>query len=168
MTEPLAPPTPPGPSSRGLKIALVLSLALNLGVLGLVGGAWLHGRPDGPPRFARDLGFGPFTEALSPEDRRALVREFGRDMGDPRAFRREMRADLQELLQILRADPLDRAALEALFERMGARGQERLATGQRLLEERILAMSPEARRAFADRLDEGLRRGPRRDAEPGG
>jgi uncharacterized membrane protein len=146
-----------------LKIALFASLALNLGIIGIVVGALWHGRPDGPPRFARELGFGPFTEALSPEDRRALVRDFGRDLGDPRAFRREMRADMEELLRLLRAETLDRAALEALFARMRERGQQRLETGQRLLEQRILTMPPETRQAFADRLDDVLSRGPKRD-----
>jgi uncharacterized membrane protein len=159
MSDPTLPPQPPVPG-RGLRIALFVSVALNLCIIGLVGGALWHGRPEGGPRFARDLGFGPFTEALSPEDRRALVREFGRGEGGARAFRREMRADMETLLGLLRADPLDRDALGVLFARMAERGQERLETGQGLIEERILAMPPEARRAFADRLEAVLRRGP--------
>jgi hypothetical protein len=53
-------------TSRGVKIALALSVALNLAVAGLAVGAWLS--DDGPRRgMPRDLGFGPFSEALDPK-----------------------------------------------------------------------------------------------------
>ena len=45
-TAPTPPPvvtTPPGTTSRGVKIALALSVALNLAVAGLAVGAWLGG-----------------------------------------------------------------------------------------------------------------------------
>ena len=72
------PPTPaPAPalskSGRGLRIALAISVALNLAIAGLVAGAVLRNHaPGGREDVARELGFGPFTEALSREDRRAL------------------------------------------------------------------------------------------------
>ena len=75
MTDPVtspppAAPAPTGASVRGLKIALAVSVALNLAVAGVVVGAWMK---DGPSRgMPRDLSFGPFSEALGPEDRRAL------------------------------------------------------------------------------------------------
>ena len=93
MTE----PTAKIPSGRGLKIALAVSLALNLAVAGLVAGAWLSDH--GPRRdMPRDLSFGPFTEALSPQDRRALRREFLSRVPEFRAARQEARAEFDRLL----------------------------------------------------------------------
>ena len=67
---------------KGVKIALALSLALNLLVLGLVGGALLSfGLPGDrdDPRL-RTLGLGPFALALEREDRDEAV---FRDMAWP-------------------------------------------------------------------------------------
>ena len=66
--------TPPTRAPRWMKIVLALSLALNLAVAGLALGAFLK---DGPRRgMPRDLSFGPFTEAFSADDRRALREAF--------------------------------------------------------------------------------------------
>ncbi|EEW25663.1 periplasmic heavy metal sensor [Rhodobacter ferrooxidans] len=158
-----ANPTPPNPapvpatSSRWLRIALAVSLAINLGIAGMIGGALLtgHGRPDA---MLRDPGFGPFTEALEPDDRAALRRAFFARMPDFRAARRDRRADFAELLEVLRAEPFDAARLATAMERQNQRTAETLALGQQLMADHIAAMTPEARRGFADRLERGLRR----------
>jgi uncharacterized membrane protein len=164
----MADPTPSKPpsSGRGLKIALGLSLMLNLAVAGVVAGAALNQRAPGRADVVRDLGFGPFTEALSDEDRTALRRSFLREVPDFRDMRRTMRTDLVDMLAVLRAEPFDPAALESVFARQNARMSERLALGQRLLFDRVAAMTPAARAAFADRLEQSLmRRGGRGDRD---
>jgi len=155
---------------RGLRIALGVSVALNLLVAGLVVGAVLR---DGGPRdrMLRDLDFGPFTEALTREDRDALRRDFVARSGGFRDMRAEMRADFNALLAALRAEPFDIDAARAVLEGQQTRLQSRLVLGQDLLLERLAAMSPEARAAFADRLEQGLRRGGgdrERDGKHGG
>ena len=148
--------TKPG---KGLRIALALSVAVNLLIVGLVAGAVLReGGPRG--RMMGDLEFGPFTEALTREDRAALRQAFVQRMPDMRDMRRQMRADFAGLLAALRAEPFDAAALRAVMAGQSARMAERLAVGQDLLLERLEAMTPQARGAFADRLEERLRRGP--------
>ncbi len=145
------------PTTRRLKIALMLSLGVNLVILGMVGGALLHRWRDGPPEMTRDPGFGPFTEALDPEDRAALRRAFAReDGGNPLLFRREMRGELEAFLVLLRAEPLDETALAEQLGRMTAGAQARLQTAERLLLARFAEMSPEARQRFADRMEEIL------------
>jgi len=161
------PTTPAGPVSapgapRWMKVLLAVSLALNLGVLGLVGGAALHGAGDRGRPDVRDIGFGPFTEALSPQDRQELRRAFLRDGGNPRAMRQMMRNEVGALLQVLRSEPLQEADLRAVFSQFQQRGQERLDLGQRLLADRIIAMSPDDRARFADRLEEVMARGGKR------
>lgn len=166
---PPAPPVPPVPSRKGLRIALGISVALNLLVAGLVAGAVLR---DGDPRarMVRDLDFGPFTEALSPRDRDALRREFVARAPEMRDVRRAMRDDLETFLTVLRSEPFDAAALAVVMDNQDGRMARRVELGQELLLERLAAMSPDERAAFADRLERRLRRGGGNDGpgRPGG
>lgn len=168
--DPTPPPPPPPRSLRGLRIALAVSVALNLLVAGVVAGAIL--REGGPrDRMVRDLDLGPFTEALSQADRAAIRRDFLARMPEMREARRAMRADFEALLALLRAEPFEADSLRQVMAGHRARMQERLDLGQDLLLQRLEAMPPEARRAFADRLEDRLRRGPRgagRDGENAG
>jgi uncharacterized membrane protein len=146
--------------NRGLRIALAVSVAVNLGILGMVAGAWFnHASPNGRGGDFRDLGFGPFTEALSPADRVALRKAFIAKMPDLREARRAMRQTQQDLLAALRADPFDRARLEAVLVTQSDRSASQLAMGQALLKDLLLQMTPEARLGFADRLEERLSHG---------
>ena len=65
-------PVPPSKSGRGVRIALAISLGVNLAVVGVFAGAMLRDGHGMRGSMVRDLGFGPFTEALSREDRRAM------------------------------------------------------------------------------------------------
>lgn len=165
MTDPMTPTPPAAPApipafGRGLKIAFAISLAFNLLVLGLIAGAWLRNGPPGHG-MPRDLSFGPFTEALGPEDR-AAIRETIRERKDAwREGREAAKAEFVTLLAVLRADPFDPAALDAALAAIVARSANRLALGQELLTERIGAMASADRLAFADRLEGALRRGTR-------
>ena len=152
------PAPPPVRSGKGLRIALALSVALNLLVVGVVAGALLR---DGDPRgrVVRDLDFGPFTEALSPRDREALRREFVARAPEMREIRQQIRADLETLLGVLRREPFDAATLQAVMDNQQGRMARRIEIGRELLVERLATMSPDERSAFADRLEQRLRRG---------
>jgi uncharacterized membrane protein len=167
MTEPesppqtVSPPVPPPRGARWIKAALVASVALNLAVAGLVLGAWLS---DGPRKgMPRDLSFGPFSEALSDTDRRALRKDLMGRAGEFRTSREAARADFETLLATLRADPFDPAAMTAALTAIETRNAERLELGRSLIETRLIEMSVEERMAFADRLEKGLRRGGGKD-----
>lgn len=162
---PVAPPPVAPVGNRGLRIALALSVALNLAVVGVVAGALWRAGGDGRPSAAlRDLGFGPFAAALTDEDRRALRRDFLRRAPDLRAARAEMRAEMTEVLAVLRADPFAPDRLRQALDQATARTADRMALGRGLLFDHIAAMTPEARRAFADRLERAMTRG--RGADP--
>jgi len=148
---------------RGLRLALAASVALNLAVLGLIGGVMLgHGGPGGRGPAVRDLGFGPFTEALTPADRTELRLRFLADNARLGPERRAARAETQALLDVLRADPFDATALDAAMQAQAARMESRLRLGQTLIGAYLAEMSTADRRAFADRLEATLqRRGPK-------
>lgn len=152
------PPVTPAPSTaRGVKIALALSVALNLAVAGLVAGAWMG---DGPHRgMPRDMSFGPFSAALDSDDRRAIRRALMERLGEFREQRAAAQAEFETLLTALRADPFDAGALKSALAALEARNAERLELGRSLIETRLIEMSPEERAAFADRLEKGLNRG---------
>ena len=162
MAAPELPPAAvPVRTGRGLRIALGLSLAVNLLVLGLVGGAVLHGPPE---RFhdSRDMSFGPFAEALRPEDRKALRREIFERAPELREGRERRRQDLAGLLQALRADPFDPAGIEAVMSAQQDRLAGQLALGAAVIRDHLIALPAAERLAFADRLEATLSRGPDR------
>ena len=141
---------------------LPLSLTANLLVVGLIGGAALrHAFEEGGggPMAVRDLGFGPFTAALSRDDRDALRRSFTIRAGELRDLRPAGRAEFDRLLAALRAVPFDLAVVKAEMSRQRERMAERLGLGQDLLVERIAAMSDAERADFADRVAGALRHG---------
>ena len=157
----------PQSSGRWLRIALAISLAVNLGIAGVVAGAMF--RNHGPMQdgmIAKDLGFGPFTEALSKEDRGALRRAFLAKVPELRDGRRAMRKDFTALLDQLRAVPFDQSALRAVFDRQNVRNTDRLKLGQELIFDLVVSMTDEARQAFAARLEDQLARGPQRRDKP--
>lgn len=154
---PVTPP-PAGATSRGVKIALAISMALNLAVAGLAVGAWLNG---GPRDMPRDMSFGPFSAALDSDDRQAIRRALLDRMGEFRASRAEARAEFTTLLETLRADPFDAQAMKSALAAIEVRNAQRLELGRNLIETRLIEMSDAERRAFADRLEKGLRRGGR-------
>lgn len=163
----MAEPTPPAPqtvprSGRGLRIALAVSLTLNLLVAGLVVGAWLGGDRDRRPDTAlSDIGFGPFIAALPGNERRALGKALIERAGNLRQNREELRRQFDALLGALRAEPFRIEAVQQAIAAQQARLKERAQIGEALLYQRIEAMSPAERAAFADALEHGLRRGPR-------
>jgi uncharacterized membrane protein len=147
-----------------MKIALVASLAVNLLVAGLVVGAMVrHDRDDRDVRsmradVPREFARSPFLGALDGEDRRAVGRELMREDRSLRENRAELRARFERLLVAIRAEPFDRGAIETILDEQRAAGSRRLELAEEAVLDRLTAMSPQARAAYADRLDRSLRR----------
>lgn len=145
-----------------VRALLVVSVALNLLIFGMIAG-WIIS-PDGPrgdrriERPAYGVLGAPFIGALSREDRQIVVDEL-RDMA-PRLSenRQALRARLTELNAALRADAFDRATIEALLDAQRETALARQRVGERLLLDRLQTMTADERRAFADRLERGLKR----------
>lgn len=144
--------------SRGLRLLLILSLGLNLAVAGTVVALAIKGPPKPRGDMVRDLGFGAFNEALDDKDREALRDGFRQKMPDIGKAKSVMRADLDAVLVVLRSEPFDPAALDAVLAGQRERVLERVQLGQTLLRERFTAMTPAERGAFADRLEKSLTR----------
>lgn len=137
-----------------VKAVLVGSLALNLLVAGLAVGAFLHGPPGHTPRD-RDPAL-PFTRAFDEDQRRDLRRALHAEFRQRREDGSGLIEDYQQALTVLRAEPFDPEALRAALEAQGARADMRRVRGQAILAQMLGNMSPEARRAYADRLEHEL------------
>lgn len=133
------------------QLAFFLSLAVNLGVAGLVVGSMVSPRGERPGP-GRDLGLGAFTEVMTPVQRDRLRQVFKGQDPDFRAMRRQMRAERAALFAALRTEPFDGEAFGRAMDEMSARHGERMRHGEGLLRQVITEMSTEERLAFAARL----------------
>lgn len=143
--------------SGWMRSLLVASLALNLLVAGagagmLISGWGWHGRHHAPGIEAAG---GPLTRALDERDRRAIARQMREAYRDGRPGRAEQRASFDALISDLRKTPFDRGGVEQHMARMRGMFVDRLELGQGLLLDRLDSMDPDARAAFADRLEAG-------------
>jgi len=138
---------------RRTKILLGVSLGLNMLMIGAAGGMFFHN--DGPDHI-RDAAYGPYTRALSHEDRKAIGVALRAEIGSFRQNLPKIRASYEALKTALTADVYDSELVHGLIIKQQALGMKRYKIGQRLLLERLDAMSPQDRRNFAEHL--GLRR----------
>lgn len=147
------------PMSRWLRVLLVVSLAFNLLILGLIGGWAMKWGKHGPHHMSRieQLG-GPMTRALDDADRRAIGRQMRAASRGEGGNRAERHATIAALITELRKEEFDRDAAEALMAAQRGHLTDRLALGQSLLLDRLASMAPAARAAYADRLQDGLDR----------
>ena len=146
MAEDAQTPVPRSP--RWMRIVLGLSLALNLVVVGIVGGALLRfGGPAGflPPSVS--LGAAMYRE-LPKEERRAIVAET-RKSTSARPMRRGKEAEA--LAAALRAEPFDPAAVQQVLSGQVEARRDWHQSMQAAWLTRVTEMSAEDRRAYADR-----------------
>jgi hypothetical protein len=171
-----------------LRVGFGLSLALNLAIAGLVVGAAGRDRWDDRRSAAADGGgphgdaghvtgraadrdnpggmaLSPYAAALPPSDRRALGREVIARVRSEGIGLRDLRASVETLVTALRADPYRPEAVAAELARQRAALTRLQEVSQDAVLGRVAQMSAEERRAFADRIEDGLRRrgGPPRD-----
>lgn len=146
-----------------VRILLVVSLALNLLVVGAVGSSVLRdepGRRGGPgrPPALSEAGLGPLVAVLDPQSRqeiRGALQEAGPRF---RALRDETRQEMTLVLAALRAEEFDSSVFQAIFDRQAPRVREMRDIGQSALIERLETMSVAERRALADRMEEAIAR----------
>lgn len=146
---------------RWMKVLLALSLALNLLIIGVIAGAVSRGGSKETARLMRDVSFGPYTMALTREDRREMRRAIrSQDKAFDRAGARE---NFRNFLVVLQAEELDLDQLERVFDTQIALAQTRQGIGKTVLLNQIAGMSVEERRVFAERLQEEIGgRGPKK------
>lgn len=152
----------PPKSRRWLLPALVISAAVNLLVVGVIAGAFLS--PDGPRRGDGDdqramrgvLGE-PFFRALPPEQRRGLARDVIGNREQFRESREALRTRVEGFLNTLRAENFDRSEVERQLGEQRQTALQRQELGEKLLLDRLEAMTQAERAAYADALADLLK-----------
>lgn len=146
---------------RWLWPVLLVSVALNLAIAGAVAGALLS--PDGPRKGGEDqrairgvLGE-PFFRALPKDDRRAMVRDIVGNRDTFREGREALRDRVANFLEALRAETFDRTEAKRLLGEQRQAAIRRQTLGEDLLLDRLEAMTPAERSAYADALEERLK-----------
>jgi uncharacterized membrane protein len=152
------PVTPTPPRMRGwVRALLVVSLALNLLVVGALAGLAVKGPPwKNPHRPGAQMQqlVGPLTHALKPADRRAIarkVREAGEEIGWDMDVHRE---GVQKLVNALQAKPFDAELFASSFNDEIGRVLTLLGLAQGALVEHLASMSEEDRADYAARIQE--------------
>ncbi len=147
---------------KALKIAFIISLALNVMILGVIGGGLLNGKRPAP-MGGYDVSLGEFGKALSRDDR-AKIRE---DLRANPSFRLPPRGAREEsvraFISAMRAEPFDVGVIEDLFAAQRDRGASAMQAGQEALIKRLVEMDAQERNAFADRVEQIATRGKQGD-----
>lgn len=161
---------------RGVMIALIASLGLNIFAVGFLSGRILNdehaGPPSPPPMRGAEQSFRlmHYADAL-PDERRQEFREaFRTQLPAMRDGFQEMRRLRRELTMLLGAEEFDRAAAAAKFEEIEQlRNNQQAAFGEAFLDA-FETLTPEERAALREAVQDrrrkgrhGRHRGPRGD-----
>lgn len=153
----------PNPAPKGtrlwVRILLVVSLGLNLLIIGAIAGLIIKGGPlphAGPPSKIANETIGPFTRSLSPRDRISILREVRRQEEFEGFSRAAHQQAMEEMIALLETTPFDADAFADKFGSMvsGLQTGLDLASGAFVL--RLQAMSDEDRIAYAARVRDAL------------
>lgn len=152
----------PNKTGRGVRIALFVSLAVNLLILGLVGGAVLDNRGKIGPRAdlgpAMEAGMVPFGQAMTRSQRREFVGEMESRNGELRSNRGRVREQMTSLISAISAVPFDPEALTDAFIQAQQTLGERQRISAEVLVGRIAAMTDDERAEFVEKLEKSFRR----------
>lgn len=142
------------------RVVLVVSLALNLLIAGLVVGVAMRFRDAPPPRelAERDVGYGAFIAAFEGDDRRALGRAYRSEMPDRDELRLRYRTQIDEVLTALRSEPFDAARFQSALHQRQEELEHMQERGQVLLIGQLSGMDQAARLRYADKLEHILTR----------
>ncbi|TCP60834.1 putative membrane protein [Rhodovulum bhavnagarense] len=148
------------PTRTWVRVMLIASLALNLLILGMVGGAVVGHRGASTRADLGEAAYGPYARALADEDRAALRAAMRSQAPRLRENRKAVRQGFNDLLDALRAEPYMPEHVAVILATQEAHARDQGEIWRDLMTERLAAMTPEQRAAFADRLERVLRRGP--------
>lgn len=141
---------------KGLRLALFVSVAANLLLLGVIGGAALSNarqeKVATESAVARAPNVRAVLEALPPERRRVVRDAVITAVREGRPARIEARRLRREAHEIASRDPYDPAAVKAAFARARDADAVVVAQVQDTLAEAMSSLSAEERRAVLERL----------------
>ncbi|SDR28761.1 Uncharacterized membrane protein [Paraburkholderia fungorum] len=144
-------------NGRSWKIVLAVSLVLNVFLLGAIAGGayqWFAAHRANTPAqvLAQQRALRFAAQPLSAEKQQAFIDGLKDARRDGRQFAREGREGRREVLRLLAAPQLDRAALDAALARTRAADSNLRAKVEGSVADFAATLSPEERVEFADSL----------------
>ena len=137
--------------SRNLwKILFGISLALNLLIIGAVGGAMIR-MSKGPVANHRASGL-LYMRALNFEDKKSLRKELFRNKDSRKIGRAKEYSSYSSAVKILKKDPFDRKAFEELLDQQTKYSKSSQRSARLALVAQIAKMTKEERMIYAKRL----------------
>lgn len=141
-------------SSRVLRVTLLVSVALNLLVGGILAGRLQHSRASGTESRAERL-IERIASALPADDGKILRTVFHTHQAGIGKLTADLRTARDEVRQVLRAEPFDQRALQTAFARVRERRQAVHEAIHEVVAEAAPQFSPQGRRKLSDwRKDE--------------
>lgn len=134
---------------RWMQVALLLSLAVNLVIVGLVAGAVWRFRP--PPHLSGSVvtpNLLGYASTLPAQRRKVLWDATAEERSHVRPYRREVRAAREETIKALTAEPFDREKFKAAQARQAETENRARQAVQDLYVKIADSLTPEERHAF--------------------
>ena len=137
------------------KILFGISLAINLLIIGALGGA-LSRAGKGPMVKHRTSGF-LYMRALNFEDKKVLRKKLFRNKDSRKIIRAKEHSSYSSAVKILKKDPFDRKAFENLLDEQTRYSKSELGSARAALVAQIANMTKEERLIYSQRLDDLVR-----------
>lgn len=141
-------PNPP----KVWRVVLVLSLAFNIAIIGLVAGVGMRSIGGKPPQNF-EFGLGPIGQALTQDQRREVGKRL-RQNGEARRAGRGMKEMVDMLVAALRAPTFDPAAVDAALSASADRASDLQTVAREAFIQELSNMTDAERQDFATRLEE--------------
>lgn len=148
---------PKNPTPRWIRIALVVSLALNLGIAGLLVGTALRGPEARRGAVETPEGVAMLARAMPHNHQRQLRDTFRNQRDRLESDRRELKNLRENFIEALRAEPFDIAAVKNAFVAQRQILDQVTAAGHSLVISQIEKMTPQERKLYIRRLIAGSR-----------
>ena len=138
------------------KILFGISLAINLLIIGALGGA-LSRAGKGPMIQHRASG-SLYMRALDFEDKKALRKKIFRNKDSRKIIRAKEHSSYSSAVKILKKDPFDRKAFEDLLDEQTKYSKSRPSSARVALVTQIENMTKEERLIYSKRLEDLIRK----------
>jgi len=145
----------PGGSSFKLRLALVVSLALNVLIIGAVAGAVLVSRHHGWHGHGfKGAGLAGFARTLPPDRGDAIRQKLESNRASLAPLRKEKREAREAARSVLMTEPFDVEKFKAALERAVEAGVKEKRARMALFAETAASMTPEERRQLHNWFEE--------------
>ena len=145
------------------KVIFVLSLALNVAIVGVVIGATWRFQGSSAQMASKVLDSGSiYLRALDKKHRRELGRKMRPAGGKTKNSRAEIAQGFEQAIAVLRAEPFDSDAFAKVMQGHSSRAELRMQEARSMLLNYLIGLSAVERSAYAARLEKALRGGNQR------